>query len=187
MVTPVEKKWGGDVIPNLQSLPTPDSSLCACLVGEGWWEFCHLACLQHQLPGRKQASESSGLDREAHGHDFGTRRAGAAHFAVLFHYKLSPWLSHFILSKSEGGSVLDGKPSPLHQDWGRQTWPFITNRAMPYKRETQKKIVLKQTMHLSGRWVRALWSIGKLETDFPEHSAFSCSTQGRLLVARIWI
>lgn len=44
-----------------------------------------------------------------------------------------------------------------------------------------------ETWRNSGCWAFNLWSIGNLKTDFPGHSAISCSTQGRLLVAKIWI
>lgn len=92
------------------------------------------------------------LDREAHGHDSDTRRGGAAHFAVLFHDKLSLWLSLFLLPKSEGGFVNDGQPSQLHQDPGRRTVTFCNKQGSAIQKRNTKTIVLKQTMHLSAGW-----------------------------------
>lgn len=159
MLTPVKKSGGWEVregYPTCCLSPAFDSSLYACLVGEEWWKFCHLASLQHQLPKRKQASESSSSDREAHGHDFDTSRGRAAHFSVLSHYKLSLWLSHSTLSKSEGSFVLDGKPSQLHLDQGRQTWPFITNGNAIQKRNTKHDCVKANNAPF---WVWDTWPL----------------------------
>jgi hypothetical protein len=186
--------YRGDTEPACPPQPHPHSILHpACLVREGWWKVCHSACLHNQLPERKRASESSLLDREAHGH--------GAHVTVLttclpgakeqlFFQSCFITACHFgfltsRLSKLGGGFVLV-KPSQLHQDWGKPTRPFITTRAMCHKGETDKPWCWSKQCYLSVWEALSLWSVGNLKTDFSGCSACRCSTQGRLLVAKIW-